>query len=105
MQSIEKIAFVLILILATQLTRFMPLAFNGVIGRIVKNEDKKNILHEVLFFLLICYCFRDLSFTKEYYLRIFVSVYVFYVQLKFERTLLSIFSGTFIYMLGRYFIS
>ena len=104
MQAIDKVIFVSVLILATQLTRIIPVIFEQRLGRLIKDEALKGIVNDVLFFFLICYCFRDLSFDNEYYLRLCVALYVFLVQLKFEKTLLSIFSGTLIYMVGRYLI-
>ena len=102
MQTIDKFIFAGILILATQSTRILPVLFENKIGRLVKDDYLKAIINDVLFFLLICYCFRDLTFTSEYLLRISVALYVFIIQFKFEKTLLSVFSGTFLYMLGRY---
>ena len=104
MQLMDKAIFAGVLIVATQLTRIIPVIFENKIGRLVKDESLKGIVNDVLFFMLICYCFRDLSFTAEYFLRIGVALYVFLIQFKFEKTLLSIFSGTLLYLLGRYFL-
>lgn len=104
MQLMDKAIFTTVLVLATQLTRIIPVLFETKISHIVKDESLKGIINDILFFLLICYCFRDLSFTLEYYLRFSVSMYVFLVQYKYEKTLLSIFSGTFFYMVGRYIL-
>lgn len=101
MQLMDKLIYAGILIVATQLTRILPVLFEDKIGRFVKDDFLKSIINDVLFFLLICYCFRDMSFNSEYFLRVGVSLYVFLMQFKFEKTLLSIFSGTIIYMLGR----
>lgn len=104
MLFMDKAIFAVILIFATQLTRIIPVIFEGKISRFIKDETFKGIINDVLFFLLICYCFRDLSFTPEYYLRLSVALYVFLIQFKFEKTLISIFSGTILYMAGRYFL-
>jgi branched-subunit amino acid transport protein AzlD len=104
MQLSDKAIFICILVAATQLTRIIPVVFEDKIGRFLKNEKLRGIINDALFFLLICYCYRDLSFTPEYYLRLGVALYVFIIQFKFEKTLLSIFTGTFIYMAGRYFL-
>lgn len=97
----DKIIFASILILATQVTRLIPLVFEDRVGRLIKDEGVKVAINDVLFFLLICYCFRDLAFDREYFLRIAVGLFVFALQYKFEKTLLSIFTGTLIYLVGR----
>jgi branched-subunit amino acid transport protein AzlD len=100
-QLIDKVVFATVLITATQITRLIPLVFEERIGRFIRDERVKTLINDVLFFLLICYCFRDLSMDREYFLRLGVAGYVFLVQFLFERTLLSIFSGTAIYLIGR----
>lgn len=97
----DKIIFASILILATQTTRLIPLVFEDRVGKLIKDEGVKVAINDVLFFLLICYCFRDLTFDREYFLRIAVALFVFSLQYKFEKTLLSIFTGTLIYLVGR----
>lgn len=104
MQPTDKAIFIGILVVATQLTRLIPVLFENSIGNLVKEDSVKTIINDVLFFLLICYCFRDLAMTPEYFLRLGVAAYVFAVQFKFEKTLFSIFSGTAIYMTGRYLL-
>lgn len=104
MDNLNKIIFVSTLIVATQITRLIPMIFESQVSKFVKDEATKTLINDILFFLLICYCFRDFSFTPEYSLRIAVALYVFAVQFKFEKTILSIFSGTTIYMIGRILI-
>ena len=100
----DKLIFSLVLIVATQTTRLLPLLLESKVENLIKSNSTKNGINDVLFFLLILYCFRDLTFTNEYFLRLAVSLYVFLIQFKYERTLFSIFSGTLIYMFGRYIL-
>lgn len=100
----DKVLFSLTLIFATQLTRFIPLLFEQQIILFLKGEKIRNAINEALFFLLILYCYRDFSTSPEYILRGGVGVYVFLVQFFFGKTLFSISTGTFIYMLGRNYI-
>jgi branched-subunit amino acid transport protein AzlD len=104
MLLLDKVIFAGVLITATQITRVIPLAFENKITKLVKKEAWRNIISDIMFLLLILYCFRDLSFSTEYYLRVVVAVLVFAIQYKYERTLMSIILGTSIYMTGRYFI-
>lgn len=101
MQLSDKIIFAAVLIFATQVTRLIPLVFEDRVGKLIKDETVKVAINDVLFFLLICYCFRDLTFDREYFLRVGVALFVFALQFKFEKTLLSIFAGTLIYLVGR----
>jgi branched-subunit amino acid transport protein AzlD len=104
MQLTDKVIFASILIVSTQLTRLIPVLFEEKIGRVIQKESLKSLINDVLFMLLIFYCFRDLAFNSEYYLRLVVGLYIFVIQYKYEKNLLSIFTGTFFYMLGRYLI-
>lgn len=104
MLLLDKVIFAGVLITATQVTRVIPMAFEDKITKLVKKEAWRNIINDILFFLLILYCFRDLSFSAEYNIRVVVAILVFAIQYKYERTLVSIILGTSIYMAGRYFI-
>lgn len=102
MQLTDKVMFAAVLIVGTQATRLLPLVFENRMGGFIKDESVRSLINDVLFFLLIAYCFRDVAWTLEYALRVSTAVYVFVVQYKFGNTLFSIFSGTLLYMLGRY---
>lgn len=101
MSNFDKIAFATILIVATQVTRLIPLMLEKHIQKFMMSENMKTWITDIFLILLILYCFRDISYSSEYFLRLVVSLYVFIVQYKFERTLLSIFSGSIIYIVIR----
>ncbi|EQC43020.1 branched-chain amino acid transport protein AzlD [Bacteriovorax sp. BSW11_IV] len=94
----EKIAFTLILIVSTQLTRLLPLIFQKSFSKFFAHKFFKKNLTDLIIFFLIVYCYRDFSTNPEYIIRVAVGVYAFAIHYLFERTLLSIFSATAIYM-------
>jgi branched-subunit amino acid transport protein AzlD len=101
MNETEKILYVFALITSTQSTRLLPLLMESKLGNLIKSEETRRKLNEAVFILLICYCFKDISATKEYGIRIASALIVMVLQYRFEKTLISIFTGTFIYMVSR----
>lgn len=95
----EKIAFTLILIISTQLTRLLPLIFQKTFSNLFSHHFFKKNLTDLIIFFLIIYCYRDISTNPEYLIRIAVGIYAFVIHYFFEKTLLSIFSATAIYMI------
>lgn len=101
MDNFNILLFSLALILPTQLTRLIPLILESKAGRLISREDIRKRLNEIIFILLIGYCFRDTALTLEYGIRMTSAIIVFALQYRFEKTLVSIFIGTFLYMTGR----
>jgi branched-subunit amino acid transport protein AzlD len=98
MDKMAMFLFPLTIILATQSTRLLPLLFEKRMGAFYEGNDFRKKVNFVIFSFLTCYCFRDFSLTEEYGLRIFSAIVVMILQYRFEKTLLSIFFGTFLYM-------
>ncbi len=101
MDKSNMLLFCFALILPTQMTRLLPLIIESKVGKLIAREDIRKRLNEVIFILLIGYCFRDMALTKEYSIRIACAIIVLILQYRFEKTLLSIFIGTSLYMVGR----
>lgn len=104
MNNVEKAAFAAVLILATQSTRLFPLVFKEHLEKYVKFDFIKNHLGDLIILFLIFYCYRDFSGSSEYLLRLSVGIFVFLLQWHKDSSLLSIFSGTALYMTARIFL-
>lgn len=98
MDNMAMFLFSLTIILATQSTRLIPLLFEKRMEAFYEGNDFRKKINLVIYSLLICYCFRDFSLTEEYGLRIISAMVVMILQYFFEKTLFSIFLGTFFYM-------
>lgn len=104
MDNLDKISFGASLIIATQLTRMLPLVFKDQLGRYFDFNFVKNHLNDLIILFLIFYCYRDFSWSSEFLLRVVVGSLVFAIQWYKNNSLLSIFLGTGLYMTGRVFI-
>ncbi len=100
----DKIIFSIILISATQLTRFLPLILSDRIDKIVKKSKIQNQIGNIIIFGLILYCYRDVQMSAEFLLRVSTGIVAVILQWFIDSSLLSIFSATAIYMLGRHFL-
>ncbi len=100
MLTSEKFLFIFLLVAATQATRLIPLIFENKLKFFFQNESVRYRLNDIMFFLLILYCFRDIKGTDENYLRVLSALIVFAIQFKTHKTLISIFVGTGIYIIG-----
>lgn len=104
MELQEKIVFILIIVFSVQVTRYLPLILPSGAREIFKNEKLNEQINKVIFLFLILYCYRDLSSSPEYLLRLGCGIFVFLVQFFTGRTLLSVFLGTGIYMGLRHYL-
>lgn len=102
MSDIQFIILVLVLALATFLTRYLPfIVFNGK-GQIPKFiEVLGNILPCLIMAFLVFYSFKDLDFTSfaSVMPAIVASASVVGVQLWKKNTIVSILVGTVVYMI------
>ena len=101
MTFLNKIQFISLLLLSTQSTRLLPLLMEKLprfksLSPSIKNEE---VIKKMIFFLLVLYCYRDLSFENEYLIRLASGLMLTLIQYKTNKSLLSIFVGTFLYMI------
>jgi branched-subunit amino acid transport protein AzlD len=101
MNLLEKTTFAVTLILSTQSTRLIPLVFKNQLLKFLNKDLIKNHLGDLIIFFLILYCYRDANLSLEYGLRLAIGCLVFGLQWWKENSLLSIFSGTALYMIVR----
>lgn len=101
MNLIEKTTFAVTLILSTQSTRLIPLLFKNQLLKFLDKDFIRNHLGDLIIFFLILYCYRDANYSVEFGLRIAIGCLVFCLQWWKGNSLLSIFSGTALYMVGR----
>jgi branched-subunit amino acid transport protein AzlD len=79
----------------------IPLIFEKQLEKILNFEFVKDYFGDIIILFLIFYCYRDFSLSGEYLLRVVIGFFVFFIQWSKENSLMSIFLGTGIYMVGR----
>lgn len=101
MTKLEIFITILMAIIATFIDRVLPLFLFS------KNKSTPDtikylgrVLPAALFSFLVVYCFKDINFTKSPYgiPEIIAFVYIIIIHLIFRKLLLSIFTGTLMYM-------
>ena len=101
MTKIQMFITILVAIIATFIDRVVPLFLfskNKKTPEIIKYLGR--VLPAALFSFLVVYCFKDTTFTKSPYglPEIIAFIYIVVVHLIFRKLLLSIFTGTLLYM-------
>ena len=107
MSKLEIFITVLIAAVATYIDRLVPIVIfskNKKTPEILKYLGR--VLPPALFAFLIVYCFKDISFVSSPYglPEIIAFVYIIIIHIIFRKLLLSIFSGTLLYMILLQFV-
>lgn len=97
----EKIIYILIIVSVVQSSRLLPLLVQNKVGGFLKDPKMSEKINRFIFIGLILYTYRDFSLSYEYLLRVAIGALVFFLQYKFNKLLLSVFLGTFLYMVLR----
>lgn len=102
MTNAQLIISILLMALATVITRFVPFLIFGRKGKTPKTIDYLGkVLPSAMMGLLVVYCFRDMNFGEytELVPAVIGTLTVVVLHIWKRNTILSIVSGTLVYML------
>lgn len=90
---------ILIVILGTQLTRFVPFFWDLSRFSVLKSWSVQSLLPMALMVYLVVYSYSDFGFNPHYYMKLIAGVLVFCTHVTLRNFVVSILSGTLSYCL------
>ena len=86
--------FIIVLSLATMLTRFLPFLIPPLTARIKNIQFFKEILPTIMMIFLVIYSYRNMGVDFESGVKVITGIIVVLIHLKFENFILSVLTGT-----------